>query len=167
MAGAPRSVPLYPVAKVRKRSKGEAYRVAKNSKARRASGVALCTTAEGKPKRPVRRVFGFAGCAAAQSERHSIARSACAMTASISCTDTFFKGDDMHSPLVLGMNQFAEIYNRPAFTPTAARIYKKATGIEDERQFFLKLLELTKTLRTFPLPADFTQPPTEVTKKPD
>ena len=37
MAGAPRSVPLYPVAKVRTRSKGEAYRVAKNSKARRAS----------------------------------------------------------------------------------------------------------------------------------
>ena len=73
----------------------------------------------------------------------------------------------MHSPLVLGMSQFAEIYNRPAFTPTAARIYKKATGIEDERQFFLKLLELTKTLRTFPLPADFTQPPIEVTKKPD
>ena len=44
---------------MRKRSKGEANRVAKNSKAHRTSGVALCTTAEGKPKRPVRRVFGF------------------------------------------------------------------------------------------------------------
>jgi hypothetical protein len=89
--------------------------------------------------------------------------SAYAMAASISCTDTFFKGDDMHSPLVVGMNQFAEIYNRPAFTPTAARIYKKATGIEDERQFFLKLFELTKTLRSFPLPADFAEKPPEDT----
>ena len=41
MAGAPRSVPLYPAAKVRTRSKGEANWVAKNSKAHRASGVAL------------------------------------------------------------------------------------------------------------------------------
>lgn len=31
----------------------------KISKAHRASGVALCTTAEGKPKRPGCRVFGF------------------------------------------------------------------------------------------------------------
>lgn len=69
----------------------------------------------------------------------------------------------MHSPLVVGMNQFAEIYNRPAFTPTAARIYQKATGIEDERQFFLKLFELTKTLRSFPLPADFAEKPPEDT----
>ena len=59
MAGAPRSVPLYPAAKVRTRSKGEANRVAKNSKAHRASGVALCTTAEGKPKRLYSRGFGF------------------------------------------------------------------------------------------------------------
>ena len=72
MAGAPRSVPLYPAAKVRTRSKGEANRVAKISKAHRASGVALCTTAEGKPKRPGRRVFGFASCVAAQSERHVV-----------------------------------------------------------------------------------------------
>lgn len=62
MAGAPRSVPLYPAAKVRTRSKGEANWVAKNSKAHRTSGVALCTTAEGKPKRPGHRVFGFANC---------------------------------------------------------------------------------------------------------
>jgi len=59
MAGAPRSVPLYPAAKVRTRSKGKANRVAKNSKAHRASGVALCTTAEGKPKRLYSREFGF------------------------------------------------------------------------------------------------------------
>lgn len=59
--------PLCPGAKVRTRSKDGANRVANNSKADRASSVALCTTAVGKPKRLSYRFFEFAGYVAAHS----------------------------------------------------------------------------------------------------
>lgn len=58
--GTPRSVPPSPVAKVLTRSKAEANRVANNSEAHSASGIALCTTVERKSKRLCGRGCGTA-----------------------------------------------------------------------------------------------------------
>ena len=58
--GTPRSVPPSPVAKVLTRSKAEANRVANNSEAHSASGIALCTTVERKSKRLCARGCGTA-----------------------------------------------------------------------------------------------------------
>ena len=73
----------------------------------------------------------------------------------MSWTGIFFKGDGMDDSLVIGINRVAEIYGRAPLTPEAAALYKKATGILDDKEFFQKLFMLLKSKSTFPLPADF------------
>lgn len=53
------------------------------------------------------------------------------------------------------VNQVALVYGRPRLDPVTVELYRRATGIEKDEDFKRRLLELLKTSKTFPVPADF------------
>ena len=61
----------------------------------------------------------------------------------------------MNRSVLYGLNQVAEIYGRAPLSAEAADLYRRATGVADDEQFFKRLAELLKISKSFPVPADF------------
>lgn len=61
----------------------------------------------------------------------------------------------MNDSIFLALHWAAEIYGRAPLSRRAAALHYKASGIDDEKAFKQRLLELIQTSPTFPLPADF------------
>jgi hypothetical protein len=64
-------------------------------------------------------------------------------------------GTVMSDSCVCALNQVAEIYGRPALSLAAARLYLRASGLTDEKQFVQALLNWVRSSDRFPLPRDF------------
>ena len=70
----------------------------------------------------------------------------------------------MTYPVALAINAVAEIFGRRPFSPRALLAYRRAVDVQDDAEFVQRLLELLRTCKHFPVPADFNAMPITSTK---